>query len=159
MILRRIFPGTSDYHLAAISPDDAEMVARIHAECFQVAWSSDEFAALLSQETVFGFGAALPGRQADGFVLARIAADEAEILTIAVARAKQGQGLGQLLMEQVLRHLHAQRTERLFLEVEETNLRALALYRRLGFVQVGQRPGYYHQFGGASALVMRLFLR
>src|SRR5690606_20570209 len=137
-----------------LAPASADIVAAIHAECFSISWSADEFASLLSQETVFGFSASLPGRRPDGFVLARHAAGEAEILTIAVHPTRQGRGIGRVLMDAVLRHLHAERTEALFLEVEENNRRALALYRRLGFSQVGQRPGYYSQFGGAGALVM-----
>src|SRR5690606_33649960 len=114
---------------------------------------------LLGQTPVFGFVAVSSGNPEpppNGFVLARLAAGEAEILTIAVRRACQRTGLGRLLMDGVLRHLHAERAEALFLEVDEGNAAALALYRRLGFRQVGQRPGYYRQFGGAGALVMRL---
>ena len=79
-----------------------------------------------------------------GFVLARLAAGEAEIFTVAVARAHRRQGIGWRLMDAVLRELHAQRAEALFLEVDEANLAALALYRRLGFHEVGKRPRYYH---------------
>ena len=59
-----------------------------------------------------------------GFVLARLAAGEGEILTVAVARSHRRQGLGWRLMDAVLRELHAQRAEALFLEVDETNAAA-----------------------------------
>jgi [ribosomal protein S18]-alanine N-acetyltransferase len=60
-------------------------------------------------------------------------------------------------MDAVLRRLHAQRAEALFLEVDETNLPAIALYAGLGFHEVGKRPAYYQTAGQrkASALVMR----
>jgi len=94
-------------------------------------------------------------------VLARLAAGEAEILTIAVRHASRRLGLGRMLMEAVLRHLHAERAETLFLEVDETNIPALALYRRLGFREVGRRDAYYADREGrkSSALVMRRDLR
>ena len=109
-------------------------------------WTDGEFASLLSQDTVFGFAARETGHGGAppvGFVLARLAAGEGEILTVAVARAHRRQGLGWRLMDAVLRELHSQRAEALFLEVDETNAAAIALYRRLGFFEVGKRPTYY----------------
>ncbi|MBA3449065.1 MAG: GNAT family N-acetyltransferase, partial [Pseudaminobacter sp.] len=122
-----------------------------------------EFEGLLEQDTVFGYAAREIGHGNEkpvGFVLARLVADEGEILTVAVARAHRRQGLGWQLMDAVLRELHGQRAEALFLEVDETNLGAIALYRRLGFRDVGKRPAYYQSEQGASgALVMRRDLR
>jgi ribosomal-protein-alanine N-acetyltransferase len=162
MIFRRLFAGPDDHVIEPLTAADAEAVAALHDEGFRVAWSADEFAAFLAQETVFGFAARPAGRSRrapDGFVLARLAAGEAEILTISVARARRGRGLGRALMDAVLRRLHAERAEAVFLEVDEENRWAVALYRRIGFREVGRRPGYYRQFGGAGALVMRLDLR
>jgi ribosomal-protein-alanine N-acetyltransferase len=53
------------------------------------------------------------------------------------------------------------RAEALFLEVDETNRPAIALYKRFGFRQVGRRPNYYSSADGSSAgaLVMRRDLR
>ena len=64
-------------------------------------------------------------------------------------------------MDAVLRHLHGERAESLFLEVDETNTAAIALYRRLGFRKVGQRKAYYDAGDGSknAALVMRLDLK
>jgi ribosomal-protein-alanine N-acetyltransferase len=78
-----------------------------------------------------------------------------------VARAYRRQGLGWQLMDAALRELHAQRADTLFLEVDETNAAAIALYRRFGFREVGKRPRYYQSADGArtGALVMRRDLR
>ena len=112
---------------------------------------------------MFGFAARETGKGGAapvGFVLARLAAGEGEILTVAVARAHRRQGLGWRLMDAVLRELHGQRAEALFLEVDETNAPAIALYRRLGFFEVGKRPRYYESAQGKTgALVMRRDLR
>ena len=64
-------------------------------------------------------------------------------------------------MDAALRHLHGERAEALFLEVDETNVPAIALYRRLGFRQVGHRANYYRspERGPTGALVMRRDLR
>jgi ribosomal-protein-alanine N-acetyltransferase len=156
-------PRRREYSIDPLESDDSDAVALLHREDFARPWTGDEFADLLSQETVFGYGAREVGRGRAapvGFVLARLAAGEGEILTIAVARSHRRQGIGWRLMDAVLRELHAQRAESLFLEVDETNAAAIALYRRMGFREVGQRPAYYETSGGAKgALVMRRDLR
>jgi len=150
-----------DYALEALGPDHADMLAELHREDFVRPWSAEEFSALLTEGTVFGFAArevGYPHHDIAGFVLARQVAGEAEILTVAVARARRREGLGWRLMDAVLRKLHADRAEALFLEVDETNLPAVGLYRRLGFHQVGKRPNYYESkgpHGRTNALVMR----
>src|SRR5690606_7715865 len=116
---------------------------------------------------VFGFAARETGKGAAppvGFVLARLAAGEGEILTVAVARAHRRQGLGWRLMAAVLRELHGQRAEALFLEVDEANAPAIALYRRPAPSAGGKRPRYYASAQGpargkSGALVMRRDLR
>ncbi|MDX8440344.1 ribosomal protein S18-alanine N-acetyltransferase [Mesorhizobium australafricanum] len=157
-------PRRRDYALQPLTVADSTAVSVLHREDFVRPWTDDEFAALLEQDTVFGYAARETGQGAKppvGFVLARLAAGEGEILTVAVARAHRRQGLGWQLMDAVLRELHAQRAEALFLEVDETNAPAIGLYRRLGFRQVGHRPNYYRstEHGPTGALVMRRDLR
>ena len=158
---------TRDYALEPLTAADSPAIAAIHSEDFARPWTDGEFASLLSQDTVFGFAARETGRGGEapvGFVLARLAAGEGEILTVAVTRAHRRQGLGWRLMDAVLRELHGQRAEALFLEVDETNAPAIALYRRFGFFEVGKRPRYYESAQGSAqgksgALVMRRDLR
>ncbi len=156
-------PKTRDYALETLTPADSRAIAAIHHEDFVRPWTDGEFANLLTQDTVFGYAARETGRGGSppvGFVLARLAAGEGEILTVAVARTHRRQGLGWRLMDAVLRELHGQRAEALFLEVDETNAAAISLYRRLGFFEVGKRPAYYEKEAGRTgALVMRRDLR
>jgi [ribosomal protein S18]-alanine N-acetyltransferase len=137
-------------------------VAALHVEGFHRPWSDGEFRSLLNQDNVFGFLALVEGRPKSppaGFILARLAAGEAEILTVAVAKSVRRHGLGHRLVDEALRKLHAERAETLFLEVDSANLAAIRLYRRFGFKKVGERPAYYDSPGGKSAaLVMRLDL-
>jgi ribosomal-protein-alanine N-acetyltransferase len=142
-----------------LSRDDAPDLARIHAQTFRQPWSDDEFHALIVNDKVFGFIAREEGNPKappGGFVLARLVLDEAELLTLAVAPQSQRRGIGHALMDSTLRHLHNARASMLFLEVDERNASALALYRRLGFKKVGKRPDYYRTAAGPSAaLTMR----
>ncbi len=153
-----------DYILERLQRADAPAVSTLHREDFTRPWSSAEFADLIDQTPVFGFAARQVGQKQlmAGFVLARLAAGEAEILTVAVARANRREGLGRELMEAVMRELHAERASHLLLEVDETNLAAVGLYKKLGFAQVGKRPAYYAGKDGkpaTGALVMRRDLR
>jgi ribosomal-protein-alanine N-acetyltransferase len=153
-----------DFIVEPLTQTDTAAVAELHKEDFHRPWSELEFQALLAQDAVFGFVVREVGntrRGPAGFVLARLAAGEGEILTVAVARSLRRAGLGWKLMDAVLRELHSERAEALFLEVDETNGPAIALYRRLGFREVGKRPAYYDHDQGqkSAALVMRRDLR
>lgn len=159
-----LHPRNREFAVAPLEAVDLAAVATIHHEDFVRPWSEEEFSGLLNQEAVFGFAAREVGHGNEapvGFVLSRLAAGEAEILTVAVARTHRRLGLGWQLMDAVLRELHTRRAEALFLEADETNTPAIALYKRFGFRQVGRRPNYYSSADGSSAgaLVMRRDLR
>jgi [ribosomal protein S18]-alanine N-acetyltransferase len=151
-----------NFSLVIAQKEHGAAMAGLHIDGFHRPWSDGEFRALLSQENVFGFLVLVEGKPkapAVGFILARLVAGEAEILSVTVAKSVRRQGLGYKLVAEVLRILHEQRAESLFLEVDSTNLPAINLYRRFGFKKVGERLGYYDKpEGKTSALVMRLDL-
>lgn len=151
-----------EFAIQRLKTTDAVEISGLHTDGFHRAWNDGEFRSLLAQGPVFGFIARPVGKAgtAAGFVLARLAAGEAEILTVAVAKPERRTGLGRKLMDAVLRELHAQRAQTLFLEVDEKNAAAIGLYKKLGFAEVGKRPSYYQTAEGrSSALVMRLDLK
>jgi ribosomal-protein-alanine N-acetyltransferase len=90
-----------------------------------------------------------------GFLLARQAADEAEILNIAVRRANRRTGVATALLLYALKELRARNATRLFLEVRQSNAPAIAFYCRHGFCQVGKRPAYYRQPSEAALVFER----
>jgi ribosomal-protein-alanine N-acetyltransferase len=140
---------------------DVAALAEIHAASFPHRWSAEELDALLLDPAVLCLVARranlLGSRSAVGFVLVRAAADEAEILTVAVDPRHRGRRIGRQLIEAAFRRLYGERITAVFLEVDGGNAPAVALYRRLGFRTVGERKGYYRVADGppASALVMR----
>lgn len=79
---------------------------------------------------------------------------QADVLTIAVARAYWGRGVGSALLAAMLGAAAERGCAEVFLEVREDNQRARALYQRRGFDQIGVRRGYY-QPSGVDAIVMR----
>ncbi|MHB2168288.1 GNAT family N-acetyltransferase [Alsobacter sp. R-9] len=139
-----------------LSMRDAPRIATLHAQGFHHAWSTSDIEGMLADDAVLGLGAGR-GRALEGFVLSRRAADEAEILTIAVATGARRSGIGQALMLAHFAQLAARGVRALFLEVDEGNVAARALYRRLGFAEVGRRNAYYRRPDGskATALVLR----
>ena len=153
-----------DYAVEPLRAADSAALARIHREDFVPPWDENDFETMLGDDIMFGYKAVEIGKArsgAAGFVLARNISGEAEIITIAVARAHRRRGLGRLLMDAVLRELHGVRAGALFLEVDEGNFAAVALYRKLGFREVGKRSAYYRSAAGvpSNALVMRRDLR
>jgi tRNA threonylcarbamoyladenosine biosynthesis protein TsaB len=76
---------------------------------------------------------------------------EAHLLNITLAPPRQGNGLGAWMMRSLMREMLGQGMEQILLEVRPSNHRALALYRRLGFCQIGIRKGYYPALSIASA--------
>jgi ribosomal-protein-alanine N-acetyltransferase len=144
-------------HLAldsAAAPD----VSRLHHQGgFARGWSTPECEALLADRSVCADGARGRNGRFAAAALSRRAGDEAEVLVILVDPALRGLGVGRGLLESHLRNLERGGVRRVFLEVDESNAPARALYARFGFVEAGRRPGYYPKPDGtrATALVLR----
>ena len=150
-----------DRHLSLLwaSPDRADDVAKLHAELFNPPWNRDEIHKLLEHPAAAALIAtAGPDREPAGFIIAQLAADEAEILSLGVATRWQNMGLGRRLIEGLIRAAHRAEARRLFLEVSVDNLAALRLYGKLDFRKVGVRPKYYKHAGsqGVDALILAM---
>jgi [ribosomal protein S18]-alanine N-acetyltransferase len=126
--------------------------AALHAVSFQRGWGEDEVHRLLIEGNVVAHRVTV-GRAFAGFILSRLAAGEAEILSIAIAPDWRGRGFARPLLDLHIRRLAGLGTRAIFLEVDEHNAPANGLYRNAGFYEVGRRRGYYD--GGATALVLR----
>ena len=144
---------------------DCDVLSEIHSAAFRRGWSGAEFEAMLVQPGVHAILAQYRNtfgwRTPAGFILYRIVADEAEILSVAVIQECRRRGIARLLLEEALRHLYREGARKIHLEVEDSNLAALGLYRGMEFSESGKRAGYYAQ-GRASAggaLVMLRQLR
>ena len=143
----------ASYLILPLTRSDAAAAARIHASAFAHPWGEREIADLLAGDAAFGEVAAASVRKSiGGFVLSRLAADEAEILTIAVDPRERGRGLGGKLLRANLARARSAGAKAMFLEVDKDNAPAIALYKRFGFVAVGERKGYYRRSDGARAV-------
>jgi ribosomal-protein-alanine N-acetyltransferase len=153
--LLRLF-GRVEPALAEAGIRDAAAIAELHAASFRRGWSEQEVEGLLTERNVVAHRAAIGGRFV-GFIMTRLALDEAEILSIAVAHGRRGRGLGGRLLSLHLRRLAGLGAKTVFLEVEEYNKAAIRLYRRAGFHEIARRENYYPHGSGtaAAALVLR----
>src|ERR1700730_10645032 len=135
---------------------DAPRLAQLHAVSFHRGWGEGEFEDMLSQRNTLVHRLRLRSKFI-GFAVSRIAADEAEILSIAIAPGHRGRGWSRQLLLTHLGHLAGRGVRTVFLEVEENNQPARRLYDRAGFAVAGRRERYYRKAGGAelNALVMR----
>jgi [ribosomal protein S18]-alanine N-acetyltransferase len=142
--------------LSDASARDASAIAALHAASFRRGWSEDEVEHMLIDRAVIAHRVLL-GRAFAGFIMSRRAADEAEILSVAVARRHQGKGLARQLLNLHLRRLAGLGQRAVFLEVDEHNQSAIKLYARAGFREVARRANYYPLADGktAAALVLR----
>jgi [ribosomal protein S18]-alanine N-acetyltransferase len=139
----------------AATAEAAAALAALHATAFDDGWSAAEIGSLLRSPGVFVLSGALAGEVA-GFILCRVVADEAEVLTLAVRPTSRRRGVAATLLDQATAVALAAGARTMFLEVATDNPGAEALYRGRGFDQVGRRPAYFSRPGGAvPALIMR----
>jgi [ribosomal protein S18]-alanine N-acetyltransferase len=135
---------------------DAPRLAQLHGASFHRGWGEGEFESMLTERNTLIHRLRL-GRKTIGFAVSRMAADEAEILSIAIDNSYRGRGLSRDLLLTHLGHLAGHGVRTIFLEVEENNQPARRLYERTGFAVVGRRERYYSSSDGEqlNALLMR----
>ena len=95
-----------------------------------------------------------------GYFLVMQVVDEAHLLNVSVAAERQGQGLGRYLLDKVAACARGLGAASILLEVRPSNQRALAVYLRYGFTEIGRRKNYYPAHNGLreEAIVMRCTL-
>jgi ribosomal-protein-alanine N-acetyltransferase len=142
--------------LVPMTLDDVDAVHALECSVFPHPWSRANF----SDSVQAGYDAWLlrDGENAlAGYFLLMYALDEAHLLDVAVAASRQGTGLGRYLLDTLCARAKEMGAESVLLEVRPSNERALAVYRRYGFAEIGRRKGYYpaHEGKREDAIVMR----
>lgn len=143
------------------SPDRSDEIAALHGRLFDPAWDAASVTASIEHPASASFIAQVRDpRVLAGFVIGRIAGDEAEIISIGVAPEWQRRGIGRHMVEGLVRAARRAEVKRLFLEVAADNAAAKALYESLGFTPAGDRKAYYQRPEGkpVDALILALDL-
>ena len=135
---------------------DADAIAGIHASCFDPPWSSESFLRLLEHPGAVAFIAAdAPETDLQAFILIRLAADEAEIISLGTLSSARRVGFARALLARAMEEAAQRGATAMFLEVAADNEAALALYESCGFALLGRRKAYYERPGAsADALVL-----
>ena len=141
------------------TPLDAGLLVTLHKSCFPRPWDEAAMATFIaSPDTLCLLGSV--NHQTEpapaGFLIARKAADEAELLTLAVVPGRRRAGVARALLTAAMAMLAESGAKQLLFEVEEGNDAAVEIYRSLGATVVGRRARYYEH--GADAVIFSLAL-
>ena len=128
-------------------------IAKLETVCFSDSWSENSIASELRNPLSLWL-VALDGETVAGYVGSQAVMGEADMMNVAVAPDYRRQGIAESLVNRLVKALAEKGNHSLALEVRESNGPAIALYQKLGFTQVGFRPGYYRN-PKEGALILR----
>ena len=132
---------------------DVSAIAELEKQCFSDPWSENSIASEIENPLSYWLVAEVDGVVA-GYVGSQTVLDASDMMNLAVSPDYRRQGVGQALVNALVEHLKQNKVIALLLEVRVSNAPAIALYKSLGFIQVGCRPKYYHN-PREDALILR----
>ena len=139
--------------IISMSAEHVCAVAELEGVCFSDPWSENSVASELNNPLSLWL-VALEEDAVAGYVGSQTVMDETDMMNVAVAPAFRRKGIGERLILSLIDQLKDQQSHCLTLEVRISNDTAIALYQKLGFIQVGCRPGYYRN-PREDALILR----
>ena len=118
-------------------------VAQLEKLCFSDPWSEKSVASELENKWALWL-VALEDDAVVGYIGSQTAVDETDVMNVAVHPDHRRKGIAEALIEKLVAELKARGSYALMLEVRDSNIPAISLYEKLGFLQVGLRKNYYH---------------
>ena len=128
--------------IRALAKEDVSQVLTIEKETFSMPWTKRDFEAVLTNAQNLYLVVEKEG-EILGYCGLMAVLDEGQITNVAIKKEYRHQGLGQLMLEKLLREGENIGLTQYTLEVRESNQAARALYNRIGFIEAGVRPGFY----------------
>ncbi len=136
---------------------DIASVLQLELRCHSHPWSEKIFLSNFGKR--YFSHLLLVDNQVSGYFVASSVAGEVTLMNLAIAPEKQGQGLGARLLSFLQDYARANNEEQIWLEVRASNVNALSLYHKLGFVEVDTRKDYYpSENGREDAVIMCCYL-
>ncbi len=137
--------------LSPLSSGLCEEASALEKKYLSTAWSAKQLSEIIENPDYEYVTATEKGElKGVGGVICQVL-DSAEIFTVAVDENSRGLGIGRIIVKHLLDFCEKKGAECVFLEVEEGNDSAIALYSKSGFVAIGRRKGFYH---GKDAIIM-----
>lgn len=130
-----------------------EAIAQLESVCFSDPWSVASVGSEVKNPLSLWI-VALDDQKVVGYVGSQSVMGWADMMNLAVAPEYRRMGIGEKLVAELIRQLKENEVSCLTLEVRISNNSAISLYTKLGFVEVGRRPGYYHN-PREDALILR----
>lgn len=125
-----------------MTDEDTEAVSKIEEECFSMPWKPDDFRMMIKEDNMTYVVGVIDGEIIGGAGIRCIVGD-GEITNVAITKSKRGNGYSKPMLEQLILHGKELGCENFTLEVRVSNEPAIRLYKSLGFVNEGIRPGFY----------------
>ena len=157
----KLWMAPAGLHVEMATSQHISAMAKLHGQSFFHGWAETDFSAYILRPDINPtFVACTSKGKVAGFMVLSIAGEECELLSISVDRKWRKKGVARALLQAGFDDLLSSPAQSMYLEVEEANGAAIALYRHFGFEEIGRRPGYYPQKdgSGATALVLRIHL-
>jgi ribosomal-protein-alanine N-acetyltransferase len=155
--MERIASQADGTQVRKMRAEDVDAVVAIETESFSSPWRRETFLELIDRPTAELLVMEHIVEGVIGYAVLWCILDQGELANVAIAPRMRGLGLGRALLGRVLDVGRERGVETVFLEVRESNARALGLYQRFGFAEVGHRRGYYdHPKEDARILMAKL---
>ena len=139
--------------IVTMREDHVPAIAELEKLCFSDPWSEKSIAYELNNPLALWLVAEVDGRVA-GYIGSQTVPPESDMMNVAVHPDFRRQGIAEALVSALWEQLHQAGNSSLTLEVRASNASAIALYQKLGFVQIGCRPNYYRN-PKEDALILR----
>ena len=150
-------PHAAGAQIRKMRPEDVDAVVAIETESFSSPWRRETFLELMDRPTAEALVMDHGDDGVVGYAVLWCILDQGELANVAIASRMRGRGLGRQLLSRALDVGRERGVQTVFLEVRESNARALGLYHSFGFAEVGHRRGYYdHPKEDARILMARL---
>ena len=147
----------STFHITEVKPEHLDAIKAIENKSFSLPWTFSQLGNQMNNENCIFLVALNDGGEVCGYIGCQTVLDEGYISNIAVAPVCRKNGVADALLTELKRLTILKKLAFLTLEVRESNIPAISLYRKHSFSLVGRREGYYDK-PKEAALLLTCFL-